>query len=155
MDDETDEDEDGGDDEDDDDAGLEMKAENLTLVSKTDLTDFFEAARKRFTLVQILAVGQDFHDWQKEAVSYFVTRKHCVVNRGVGEGKTMVALLILEWLKTERSGQMMLVVAPTRILMQQHFETFEKAGFTATWYDSHRGDVAVMEVATSTSVAAA
>jgi len=106
------------------------------LLQSTDLNAFFEHTSTAFWKKGILNDEQKIKDWQRRAVEQFYLGKHSIINRGVGEGKTLIAVLVLQLIKLQDSKNIMLMIAPTRVLLQQHVKTFQDAGFKAVWYDS-------------------
>ncbi|MGI6423547.1 MAG: ATP-dependent DNA helicase RecG [Candidatus Dojkabacteria bacterium] len=80
--------------------------------------DFFSSLPFKLTKDQIKSIGEILSDISKK------TPMNRLLNGDVGSGKTVVAALAI--LQCIRNGYSAVVLAPTTVLAQQHFDTFKK-----------------------------
>jgi hypothetical protein len=106
------------------------------LLQSTDLNAFFEQTLTTFRKKGILNDEQKIKDWQRRAVEQFNQGKHSIINRGVGEGKTLIAVLVLQLIKLHDPKNIMLVITLPDFYCSSIVKTFQDAGFKAVWYDS-------------------
>lgn len=87
-------------------------------IKQTQIDDFINTLPFKLTMSQVSAVQDIFTDYCK---NYPTNR---LIQGDVGSGKTIVALL--STLPVISSGYQVVVLAPTTVLANQHYETFKK-----------------------------